>query len=104
MSTTATRPTRRPDDHGTVITTPRRAVEPEATRSGGHHVRTGESVCATARAHQQDLVHAHPAVAERHRAADEVEPPDAHDLLADELGEPSRLASKLLIQPATVST
>ena len=32
----------------------------------------------------QDLVDPHPAVAERHRATDEVEPPDAGHLLADE--------------------
>ena len=55
---------------------------------GGHHARTGGSVCAPPGPHQQDLVDAHPPVAEGHRAADEVEPPDPHDLLADQLGEP----------------
>ena len=47
-------------------------------------------------ADHQDLVDAHPAVTEGHRPTDEVEPPDPHDLLAHELGEPVQVGLEVL--------
>src|ERR1700709_1349098 len=47
-------------------------------------------------ADHQDLVDTHPSVAERHRPTDEIEPPDAHDLLTHELGEPVEVGLEVL--------
>ena len=54
----------------------------------GHHERTARERVRSAGADGEDLVDAHPAVAEGEGAADEVEPPHADDLLADQLAQP----------------
>ncbi len=61
--------------------------------------RTSGSECVRTGADHQDLVDAHPAVAEGHRPADQVELPDADDLLAHQLDEPAAVAVEV-VQPA----
>src|SRR4051812_11952942 len=101
-STTETRPARWA---AYAVSTIARKAMPIAIRAGPHQVSTMSPApferqrVVAAGAHAQDLVDAHPAVAERQRAADEVEPPDAHHLLADQVGQLGHIPLEVL-QPA----
>src|SRR6478736_457324 len=89
-STTETRPTARATRAVTTIATAAIATE---SRANPHQGVSG------ARPDAQDLVDPHPALAEREHPADEVEPPDADHLLADEGGELRQVCLEALPPP-----